>query len=121
MKRHSQFFLTGLLLIVASVSWAACPEGTEQTYKGCEPTESLLDVRELFRMYEMEGPDAIDNVYLIHFGKLDPTPEEIEELPEEQLRELSVGVNKAILKENMLWTFMREMCPDSPRQTNDGC
>ena len=37
MKRLCQFFLTVLLLTVASVGWAACPEGTKQTYKGCEP------------------------------------------------------------------------------------
>ena len=121
MRTLSKSLLGILLLTFTIVSWAACPEGTEQTYKGCEPTESLLDVRELFRIYEMEGPDAIDNVYLTIFGRLDPPPEEIEELPEEELRKHSVGVNKAILKDNMLWTFMREMCPDSTRQTNDGC
>ena len=34
-----KFFLAVLLLIMASVSWAACPEGTKQTYKGCEAIE----------------------------------------------------------------------------------
>ena len=38
MKLLSQFFLAVLLLIVASVSWAACPEGTKNNYKGeCVP------------------------------------------------------------------------------------
>lgn len=40
MKRFSKFFLGVLLLTVATVSWAACPEGTKQTYKGCEPIVS---------------------------------------------------------------------------------
>ena len=38
MKRLSKFFLVVLLLIVASVSWAVCPEGTKNNYKGeCVP------------------------------------------------------------------------------------
>ena len=39
MKRLSKFFLSVLLLTVASVSWAACPEGQKQTYKGCETAD----------------------------------------------------------------------------------
>ena len=38
MKRFSKFFLAVLLLTVASASWAACPEGTKNNYKGeCVP------------------------------------------------------------------------------------
>ena len=38
MKLLSRFFLAVLLLTVASVSWAACPEGTKNNYKGeCVP------------------------------------------------------------------------------------
>jgi cytochrome c5 len=40
MKLLSKFFLTVLLLTVASVSWAACPEGTKQTAEECESTLS---------------------------------------------------------------------------------
>ena len=36
MKLLSKFFLGVLLLTVASVGWAACPQGQKQTYKGCE-------------------------------------------------------------------------------------
>ena len=36
MKLLSKFFLGVLCLTVSSVSWAACPEGQKQTYKGCE-------------------------------------------------------------------------------------
>ena len=36
MNHLSKFFLAVLLLTVASTSWAACPEGQKQTYKGCE-------------------------------------------------------------------------------------
>ena len=36
MKLLSKFFLAVLLLTVATVSWAACPEGQKQTYKGCD-------------------------------------------------------------------------------------
>ncbi|SVB72780.1 uncharacterized protein METZ01_LOCUS225634 [marine metagenome] len=40
MKRFSSFFLTVLLLTVASASWAACPEGYKGNYKGeCVPIE----------------------------------------------------------------------------------
>ena len=39
MKLLSQFFLAVLLLTVASVSWAACPEGEKQTYKGCKAAD----------------------------------------------------------------------------------
>ena len=39
MKLLSKFFLAVLLLTVASVGWAACPEGTKNNYKGeCVPT-----------------------------------------------------------------------------------
>ena len=39
MKLLSKFFLTILLLAIASASWAACPEGTKNNYKGeCVPT-----------------------------------------------------------------------------------
>ena len=34
MKRLSKFFLAALLLTVASVSWAACPSGYKNNYKG---------------------------------------------------------------------------------------
>ena len=34
MKRLSKFFLAVLLLTVTGVSWAACPEGTKNNYKG---------------------------------------------------------------------------------------
>jgi len=38
MKRLSKMFLAVLLLTAASVSWAACPEGTKNNYKGeCVP------------------------------------------------------------------------------------
>ena len=38
MKRFSRFFLAILLLAIASASWAACPEGTKNNYKGeCVP------------------------------------------------------------------------------------
>ena len=38
MKLLSKFFLTILLLAIASASWAACPEGTKGNYKGeCVP------------------------------------------------------------------------------------
>ena len=40
MKFFSKFFLAVLLLTAASVSWAACPEGTKGNYKGeCVPIE----------------------------------------------------------------------------------
>ena len=40
MKRLSTFFLAVLLLIVASVSWAVCPEGYKSNYKGdCLPAD----------------------------------------------------------------------------------
>ena len=40
MKRPSKFFLAILLLTVASVGWAACPEGTKNNYKGeCVPVD----------------------------------------------------------------------------------
>ena len=52
MKRLSKFFLTILLLAIASASWAACPEGQRQTYKGCEAieeetTEAQPEVKEV--------------------------------------------------------------------------
>jgi hypothetical protein len=34
MKQLSKFFLAVLLVIVASVSWASCPEGMKSNYKG---------------------------------------------------------------------------------------
>ena len=38
MRRLSKFFLAVLLLTVTGVSWAACPEGTKNNYKGeCVP------------------------------------------------------------------------------------
>jgi len=38
MKHLAKFFLVVLLLTVASVGWAACPEGTKNNYKGeCVP------------------------------------------------------------------------------------
>ena len=38
MRLLSKFFLAILFLTVASVSWAACPEGTKNNYKGeCVP------------------------------------------------------------------------------------
>jgi len=38
MRRLSKFFLAVLLLTVTAVSWAACPEGTKNNYKGeCVP------------------------------------------------------------------------------------
>jgi len=38
MKHLAKFFLVVLLLTAASVSWAACPEGTKNNYKGeCVP------------------------------------------------------------------------------------
>ena len=38
MKLFSKFFLAVLLLTVTSLSWAACPEGTKNNYKGeCVP------------------------------------------------------------------------------------
>ena len=37
-----RLLLAFLFLAVAPVSWAACPEGTKQTYKGCEATEEKV-------------------------------------------------------------------------------
>ena len=49
MKRFSSFFLTVLLLTVASASWAGCPEGEKQTYKGCEPDSEMAAAHEAVR------------------------------------------------------------------------
>ena len=35
-----RFFLAVLLLTFTAVSWAACPEGQKQTYKGCEAIQA---------------------------------------------------------------------------------
>ena len=40
MKLLSKLFLAVLLLTVTAVTWAACPEGQKQTYKGCEAVVS---------------------------------------------------------------------------------
>ena len=108
MKRHFQFFLTSLLLIVASVSWAACPEGTKQTYKGCEPTKSLTEVNVVYKMYEMEGPDGTS--LPVHLRK---RLEEGKEITEEEWREERLRQDRAALKDTILFTFMVEMCPVS--------
>ena len=43
MKRLSKFCLATLLLTVASTSWAACPEGYKNNYKGeCVDTSGKL-------------------------------------------------------------------------------
>ena len=49
MKRVSKYFLAALLLTVASVSWAGCPEGQKQTYKGCEPDSEMAAAHEAVR------------------------------------------------------------------------
>ena len=116
MKHLSKFFLATLLLTVASVSWAACPEGTKQTYKGCEPTKSLTEVNAVYKMYEMEGPDGTS--LPVHLRK---RLEEGKDITEEEWREERLRQDRAALKDTILSTFIFEMCPDSTRQTNEGC
>ena len=42
MNPLTKFLLAVLLLAVSAVSWAGCPEGQKQTYKGCEATEEKV-------------------------------------------------------------------------------
>ena len=72
MKLLSKFFLAVLLLTVASVSWAGCPEGEKQTYKGCEPDSEMAAAHEAVRKAHE----------LLQAAK---TPEEREELAEQVL------------------------------------
>jgi hypothetical protein len=54
MRTLSKVFLAVLLLTVTSISWAACPVGTKQTYRGCEP-DSDTNVNTSY-----DGSSAID-------------------------------------------------------------
>ena len=52
MRTLAKFLLALFLLTFTAASWAACPEGTKQTYKGCEPisgkvTEAQPEVKEV--------------------------------------------------------------------------
>ena len=49
MKRLSKLFLAVLLLTVASVGWAVCPEGTKQSYTGLGEINTMLEI-ELTRL-----------------------------------------------------------------------
>ena len=58
MRRLSKLFLAVLFLTVASVSWAACPEGTKNNYKGeCVPT---VKSARLPSYVEIEIPTYVD-------------------------------------------------------------
>jgi len=57
-------------LSVASVSWAACPEGTKQTYKGCEAIDDEVTqggeaTKSAEERYFIDQPDLNDD-YQIH-------------------------------------------------------
>lgn len=116
MKPLSKFCLATLLLTAASVSWAACPEDTKQTYKGCEPTKSLTEVNAVYKIYEMEGPDGTSLPV-----RLRKRLEEGKDITEEEWREERLRQDRAALKDAILFTFMVEMCPGDIRETKGGC
>ena len=85
MKCLYKLLLAFLLLTVASVSWAGCPEGEKQTYKGCEPDSEMAAAHE-----------AVQKAHeLLQEAK---TPEEREELEAAAVAaiEKAVALNAAL-------------------------
>jgi hypothetical protein len=109
MKLPSKFFLAVLLLTVASTSWAACPEDTKKLDKGCEPTKnSLKDVTEVLLELRDLGPERTKN----SVGN---------EASEEEIRKEIQRQDEVIFEEDLRINLLWEMCPDSTRQTLEGC
>ena len=47
MRTLTKFLLVLFILTFTAVTWAACPEGQKQTYKGCEATEEKVTEEQL--------------------------------------------------------------------------
>jgi len=60
-RTFSKSLLGIFLLTFASVSWAACPEGQKQTYKGCEIDLDVLDQTDITQLGPAPRNDPVPN------------------------------------------------------------
>jgi hypothetical protein len=111
MRTLSKFLLALFLLTFTGVSWAACPEGQKQTYKGCEPISGKVTE---------EQPDVIEvTSEILELGGF--VSEEIQiGIVESDVVEMSVSVGGINRGDDWLWRSFNVVLPGGDFGTISG-